>query len=168
MLATGANAGVSLTVTPSGSYQGTIALSCNSTLAGVTCGFNPASLTLDGSNKAVTGTVTITAPSSIAALQPASGQHTRDLAHATLCWLPAGIFLLLTGATRKRFVRRARLQGFLILFGLCAVAAAFTACGSGGGGGTTMPQSETGTLTVTAAGSTGNVSQTAQITITVN
>jgi hypothetical protein len=115
----------------------------------------------------VTGTVTITAPSSIAAPQPPSSQHTRGFAHATLCWLPAGI-LLLTGATRKRFLRRARLQGFFILLGLFAVAAAFSACGSGGGGGSTMPQSETGTLTITAAGSTGNVSQTAQITVTVN
>jgi arabinogalactan endo-1,4-beta-galactosidase len=169
-LATGANTSVSLTVTPSGNYQGSVALSCSSTLTGVTCGFNPASLTLDGSNKVVTGSVTITAPSSIAVLQPQSGQHTRDLADATLCWLPAGIFLLLTGATRKRFVRRARLQGFFILLGLFAMAAAFTACGggSGGGGGSTMPQSETGTLTITAAGSTGNVSQTAQITINVN
>ena len=167
-LATSANTSVTLTVTPSGSYQGTVALSCNSTLAGVTCSFNPASLALDGSNKVVTGTVTITAPSSIAALQQPPGQHNRDFGRATLCWLPAGIFLLLTGATRKRFLRRARLQRFFILLGLLAVATVFNACGSGGGGGTTMPQSETGTLTITAAGSTGNVSQTTQITVTVN
>jgi arabinogalactan endo-1,4-beta-galactosidase len=169
-LATGANTSVSLTVTPSGSYQGTVALSCSSTLAGVACSFNPAGLTLDGSNKVVTGTVTITAPSPIDALQPPSGRHTRDFARATLCWLPAGIFLLLTGATRKQFLRRARHQRLFILLGLLAVAPAFTACGggSGGGGGTTMPQSETGTLTITAAGSTGNVSQTAQITVTIN
>jgi arabinogalactan endo-1,4-beta-galactosidase len=168
-IATSANTGVSLTVTPSGSYQGTIVFSCNSTLAGVTCSFNPASIMLTGSNKAATGTVTITAPSSIASLQPPSGHHTRDLAHASLCWLPAGIVILLTGATRKRFLHQARLQRFFILLGLLAVAAVFTACGGGsGGGGTTMPQSETGTLTITAAGSTGNVSQTVQITVTVN
>jgi arabinogalactan endo-1,4-beta-galactosidase len=170
-LATGANTGVSLTVTPSGSYQGTVALSCSSTLAGVTCAFNPASLTLDGSNKVVTETVTITAPSSIAALQPLPGHRNRGFARATLCWLPAGILLLLTGATRKRFLRRARWQRFFILLGLLAVATGFTACGGGsggGGGGTTMPQSETGTLTITAAGSTGNISQSAQITVTVN
>ncbi len=169
-LATSANASISLTVTPSGSYQGTVALSCSSTLTGVTCSFNPASLTLNGSNQAVTGAVTITAPSSIAALQPPPVQRTRSIAHATLCWLPAEILLLLTGSTRKRFLHRARLQGFFLLLGLLAVATGFSACGggSGGGGGTTMPQSETGTLTITAAGSTGNVSQSAQIMITVN
>jgi arabinogalactan endo-1,4-beta-galactosidase len=168
-LATGANTSVSLTVTPSGNYQGSVALSCSSTLTGVTCGFNPASITLDGSNKVVTGAVTITAPASIASLQPPL-QRTRASAHATLCWLPAGIVILLTGATRKRFLRYARLERFFILLGLFAVATFFAACGggSGGGGGSTMPQSETGTLTITAAGSTGNVSQTAQITVTVN
>jgi len=167
-LATSANTSATLTATPSNNYQGTIALSCSSTLAGVTCSFNPASLMLDGSNKVVTGTVTITAPSSIAALQLPL-QRTRALTHATLCWLPAGIFLLLTGATRKRFLRRARLQRFFILLCMLAVAAVFNACGGdSGGGGTAMPQSETGTLTITAAGSTGNVSQTAQITVTVN
>jgi hypothetical protein len=167
-LATSANTSATLTATPSNNYQGTIALSCSSTLAGVTCSFNPASLMLDGSNKVVTGTVTITAPSSIAALQLPL-QRTRALTHATLCWLPAGIFLLLTGATRKRFLRRARLQRFFILLCMLAVAAVFNACGGDSrGGGTAMPQSETGTLTITAAGSTGNVSQTAQITVTVN
>jgi hypothetical protein len=117
----------------------------------------------------VTGAVTITAPASIASLQPPL-QRTRASAHATLCWLPAGIVILLTGATRKRFLRYARLERFFILLGLFAVATFFAACGggSGGGGGSTMPQSETGTLTITAAGSTGNVSQTAQITVTVN
>jgi arabinogalactan endo-1,4-beta-galactosidase len=169
-LATGANTSVSLAVTPSGSYQGTVALSCSSTLAGVTCSFNPASLALDSSNKVITGTVTITAPSSIAALQPPPGQRSQGFAHATLCGAPAGILLLLTVATRKRFLRHARLQRFFILLGLLAAAAGFTSCGGGGGGGGggTHPQSETGTLTITAAGSTGNVSQTAQITVTVD
>ena len=82
-LATNASSTPSLTVTPSGSYQGTVSLSCSSTLAGVTCSFNPASLALDGSNKVVTGTVTITAPSSIAALQQPPG-HTTAISVARL------------------------------------------------------------------------------------
>ena len=171
-LATGANTPVTLTVTPSGGYQGAVALSCSSTLAGVTCSFKPTGLTLDGSNTAVTDSVTITAPTSIAALQALPGRRTGGFAQATLCWLPAAILLMLTGATRKRFPRHARLQQFLILLGLLSAAAGFNACGggsgAGGGGGTGPPQSETGTLTITAAGSTGNVSQTVAITVTVN
>jgi len=171
-LATGANTNVSLTVTPSGRYQGTVALSCGSTLAGVTCTFSPTSLTLNGSNTAVTGSVTITAPASIAALRPLREERNRSSANAILCWLPGAAILILTGATRKRFLRHAQLQRFFILAGLLAVAAGFNACGGGGsgggGGGTGPPQSETGTLTITAAGSSGNVSQTAAITVTVN
>lgn len=170
-LATGANTNVSLTVTPSGGYQGTVALSCSSTLAGVTCTFSPTGLTLNGSNTAVTGSVTITAPSSIAAMRPPRGQRNRRSPYPILCLLPAAIIFLLTGVTRKRFLRHAQLHRFFILLGLLAVAAGFTACGggSGGGGGSTgPPQSETGTLTITAAGSAGNVSQTAAIAVTVN
>ncbi len=168
-LATGANTSVSLTATPSGGYQGTVSLSCSSTLAGVTCSFSPASLTLDGSNTAATGSVTITAPSSIAALRPLPSRRNRGSAYAVLCWPPAGILLMLTGASRGRLLRRARLQQFFILLVLLAVTAGFIACGGGGsGGGPTPPQTETGTLTITAAGSTGNISQTAQISVTVN
>jgi arabinogalactan endo-1,4-beta-galactosidase len=172
-LATSANTSVSLTVTPSGGYQGTVALSCSSTIAGVTCTFSPTGLTLNGSNTAVTDSVTITAPSTIAALHAQPGLRNRGSAYAVLCWLPAAILFLLTGATRKKFLRCARLQRSFILLGLLAVAAGFNACGGGsgaggGGGGTGPPQSETGTLTITATGSSGNVSQTAAITVTVN
>jgi len=173
-LAASASTSVSLTVTPSGGYQGTVSLSCSSTLAGVTCSFNPASLTLNGSNTAVTGSVTITTPSTIALLRPLPGRPNRGSASIVLCWLPAGILLAFAGASRKRLLGRARLQQLFILLALLGLAAGFTACGggaggsAGGGGGTAPPQSETGTLTISAAGSTGSVSQSVQISVTVD
>ncbi|MGB6974267.1 MAG: glycosyl hydrolase 53 family protein [Terracidiphilus sp.] len=168
-LSTGASGKLTLTVTPSGGYQGTVSLGCGSTLSGVNCSFSPTSLTLDGSNNAVTGTVTVTAPSTIASLQPLHDRPPRSTASAALCWLPAGVVLLITGVTRKRIPRRARLHRFLMLLGVLALMAGFSACGSGGSGGsTTGPQPETGTLTITAAGSTGNISQTVKIAVTVN
>jgi arabinogalactan endo-1,4-beta-galactosidase len=168
-LATGASTPVSLTVTPSGGYQGTVTFSCSSTLAGVTCTFSPTSLTLNGSNTAVNGSVAITAPSTIAALRRESSRANRGSAYAALCWLPAGIIFALIPASRKRLLRRSRIQLILILAGLLTLFAGLSACGSGGGGGGTgPPQSETGTLTITAAGSTGNISQTAQISVTVD
>jgi len=167
-LTTGASSTLSITATPSGGYQGTVSLSCSSTLAGVTCSFNPSSLTLNGSNTAVTGSVTVTAPSTIAALGPLPGQRARGSVYLALGWLPAGILLLLPGATRKKLLGRAHPLRVLILLALFAVSAGFTACGGGGSVSTTPPQSETGTLTITAAGSAGNVTQTAQIALTVN
>jgi arabinogalactan endo-1,4-beta-galactosidase len=169
-LATSANSTLSLTVTPSGGYQGTVSLNCSSTLAGVTCTFNPTSLTLDGTNTAVTGKVTITAPSTIATLRPLQRPHRRTSAIATLCWLPAGVLLMISTKRRKKLLHCYRLSGLFILLALLAAMAGVTACGGGGGGSgtTTGPQSATGTLTITAAGSTGSISQTAQVAITVD
>jgi arabinogalactan endo-1,4-beta-galactosidase len=170
-LAAGASATLSLTITPAGGYQGTVSFSCSSTLAGVACGFNPTSLTLNGSNAAVTGSVTITAPSAIAALRPLHGPRIRTSAYATFCLLPAGVLLLLPAVSRRRNILR-RLQQLFVWLMLLVSASAFTACGSSGGGGGSggggRTQSETGTLTITAAGSTGSISQTAQVAITVN
>jgi arabinogalactan endo-1,4-beta-galactosidase len=172
-LAAGASATLSLTITPAGGYQGTVSFSCSSTLAGLACSFNPTSLTLNGSNTAVTGSVTITAPSAIAALRPLDGPRMRASAYAAFCLLPAGVLFLLPAVSRRRNILR-RLQQLFVWLMLLVSASAFTACGSsggggggsGGGGGRT--QSETGTLTITAAGSTGSISQTAQVAITVN
>jgi len=71
---------------------------------------------------------------------------------------------------RKKLLHCYRLSGLFILLALLAAMAGVTACGGGGGGSgtTTGPQSATGTLTITAAGSTGSISQTAQVAITVD
>lgn len=169
MLATSASSTLSLTVTPSGGYQGIVSLSCTSTLSGVTCSFNPTGLTLDGTNTAVTGKVTITAPSTIAALRPLRRSDPRASAIVTLCWLPAGILLVIPVDARKRLRRRYRFLQSLILLASLAAAAGFSACGGGSEETTTTaPQSATGTITITAAGSTGSISQTAQVAITVD
>jgi len=166
-LATGASSTLSLTVTPSGGYQGTVSLSCTSTLAGVTCSFAPASLTLNGTNTAVTGNVTIAAPSTIASAHPLHREIRSASTITIVCWLPAGILLMIPGGSRKRLMHCHRLTRLCVVLAMLALTASLTACGSGGGGTQTGPQSETGTLTVTAAGSAGNVSQTAKVTITV-
>jgi len=168
-LATSASSTLSLTVTPSGGYQGTVSLSCSSTLTGVTCSFTPTSLTIDGTNTAVNGKVIITAPATIAASRLLRRPNRRAPAIATLCWLPAGIVLVIFGAARRKLRRRGHLASFFIFLALLAAVAGFTACGGGGGGTTTTgPQSESGTLTITATGSAGSVSQSAQVAITVD
>jgi arabinogalactan endo-1,4-beta-galactosidase len=167
-LATSASSTLSLTVTPSGSYQGTVSLSCSSTLVGVTCSFNPTSLTLNGSNTAVTGNVIITAPSTIAEMRPFHRPDHQAFAITIFCWLPGGILLMIPGKMRKRLVNCFRLAQLCFLLGLLAVTALFAGCGGGGASTTPPPQSATGTVTITATGSTGSISQNAQVAITVN
>jgi arabinogalactan endo-1,4-beta-galactosidase len=170
-IAAGGSGNLSLTITPSGGYAGTVAMSCSTTLSGLTCTFNPTSYTLPGSNSAINGAVAINASSSALLRPDQSIPHRRAPASAaaSLAWLPAGLGLLLAVSTRKRALRRMRAHLFLALLFLLAALAGITACGGGGGGmGTPPPQSETGTVTITAAGSSGNVTQTVAITVTVN
>ncbi len=164
----GANAGVSLTITPSGGYTGTVTMSCSSSLSGLTCSFNPSSYTLPGTNSTLTGTVTITAPATVAALSPRGRDPAHELSRAALCFFPGALGLLFSAAIRKRSLRRLRSGLPLIVLALLAICAGFVACGgSSGSGGSPPPQSETGTVTVTAAGSSGNVSPSVAITVTV-
>jgi hypothetical protein len=165
----GSNGSVSLTVTPVGGYNGTVAMSCATSLAGVTCSFTPASYTLDGSNTVLTGTVALAASSSAAAFHPLSDRDGSHVKMAAVLWLPGGAALLLVAFERRHLMRTLRTRQLILLLALLGVAAGLFACGGGGGGGGggTMPQPVTGMVTITAAGSTGNVSQSLQLTITV-
>jgi arabinogalactan endo-1,4-beta-galactosidase len=166
-LSAGANASVTLTLVPSGGYAGTVTMSCASTLSGATCAFNPSSYTLPGTNASVTGSVTITAPSTIAALFSPARNSARFISSAALCWIPGALCLLFAGAARKRALRRLRSGLALIAVALFAICAGITACGGGSSGGSPPPESESGTVTITAAGSSGGVSQSAAIAVTV-
>ncbi|HEX4039410.1 MAG TPA: glycosyl hydrolase 53 family protein [Acidobacteriaceae bacterium] len=151
---------VNLTLTPVGGYAGTIKMSCTSTLANVGCTFSPSSYTADGSNTVLTGTVAMASSGS------ALARPVWDGGGPQLAWMLLPVGLLAVGARRRR-------GGSLVLLALllsCAVS--LTACsggggsgGGGGGGGGTTPV--TGTVTLTAAGSTGNVTQSMTVTVTV-
>jgi arabinogalactan endo-1,4-beta-galactosidase len=166
-LNTGASAGVSLTIAPSGGYQGTVSMSCSSTLSGVTCAFNPSSYTLPGTNASVTGSVTITAPSTIAALSSPARSSARSISSAALGWIPGALCLLFAGGARERTLRRLRSGFALVAVFLFTICLGITACGGGGSGGSPPPKTESGSVTITAAGSSGNVSQSVAIAITV-
>lgn len=167
-LTSGGNGSVSLTLTPEGGYQGTATMSCSSTLASLSCSFSPASYTFNGSSTALTGAVTITASSTTALLHPLPGHASGSAAGMALCWLPGAAILLLAGLERKRLARHAVLRHLLLGLLLLATAAGFTACGGGGSGGGSGQQPVTGTVTITATGSTGSVTQTIQIAVTVD
>ncbi|MGB7135626.1 MAG: glycosyl hydrolase 53 family protein, partial [Acidobacteriaceae bacterium] len=155
---------VNLTLTPVGGYSGTIKMSCSTTLANVGCTFSPSSYTADGSNTVLMGTVSIASSGSAMLARPALGD---SLLRTTAWMLPAGLLAL--GSWKRRGGKNASLWLLAVLLSLTV---GLTACSggggstSGGGGGGTTPV--TGTVTVTAAGSTGNVTQTTPVTVTVD
>ena len=171
----GGNGNVSLTVTPVGNYAGTVSMNCSTTLAGVSCTFNPASYTLDGSDTVLTGTATIAASSTASLARPEIDRHDSRIVAGVL-WLPAGVVGLLIAVQRRRLMGNSRICSLFVLLALLPAAFGLSACGSGGssggggggGGGGSGTQPVTGTVTITAAGSTGNVTQTLPLTVTVN
>jgi hypothetical protein len=168
-VAAGGNGNVSLTVTPVGNYAGTVSVSCSTTMAGVSCTFSPASYSLDGSDTVLTGTATIVASPTASLVKPEIGRHDSRFVAGVL-WLPAGALGLLFAVQRRRFLGNPRIYCQLFFIVLLAAVFGLSACGSGGssGGGGGGAQPVTGTVTITAAGSTGNVTQTVPLTVTVD
>jgi len=166
-LTAGSSTSDSLTITPSGGYIGTISMSCNSTLANVTCSFSPSTYTANGSNTQLSGTVSISASNAVAMLRPAYLHHSNSILIAGAFFFPG--WLLLGIPPRKGKANRSRTSSALIVLVLLASTMALTACGGGGstgtGGGTS--KTVTGTLTITAKGSSGNISQSVAINLTV-
>ena len=168
-VAPGGAGNISLTLTPVGKYQGAVAMSCNSAISGVTCSFNPASYTLDGSDTVLSGTVAIAAASSTAMLHSPSGPDRNPVFSAAIFLVPGGAFLLIAAFERKRLTRNLRTRHIVLMLGLLASAAGITACGGGGASSVSTPQQPvSGIVTISAVGSTGNVSQSIQVTVTVN
>lgn len=165
-LSAGGSGTVNLTLTPVGGYAGTITMSCTTTLANVGCTFSPSSYMADGSNTVLTGTVAIASSGSATLAQPEFGGGRGGFTAAMVWVLPVGLLVVL--ARRRKDGR----LGLMVLGALLVLATGVTACsggggsGSGGGGGGGS-QPVTGTVTVTAAGSAGNVMQTLNVTVTV-
>jgi arabinogalactan endo-1,4-beta-galactosidase len=165
-IAEGASGYVSLTLTPTGSYTGTISMSCATTMANISCSFSPASYTADGSDTVLTGSVTISSTSSSAMIQlPPRNDRTAPLA----------AILLLPGAAILFWHRRQSRgpSATMLLIALLVCIAGLTACGGGGSGSTggngggNSSEPVTGTVTVTATGSSDNVAQSLTVSLTV-
>ena len=153
---------MTFTVTPQNGFNTAVSFSCNGTTLpkGVTCSFNPVSVTPNGT--AVTTKLTVqTTGSTVAALDtrrtPFSG------------WLPRGgavLALLFLGIPRVR--RKAWPAGMaLLLFACCFAGVA--GCGGGGsntGGGTQNANSTPpGTYSIQVMTSAGSVSGAAPVTV---
>jgi hypothetical protein len=155
----GQSAASAISVAENNGFTGAVNLSCSlpAAMSEATCSLNPSSLRSSGS---VALLITTTAPSTV------GGRFTTPIG-----LLPGGTFLfcaLLLVAVTKSRVRKLALG----LLAATLLAAAFVACGGGassggGGGGGTNPGTPTGNYTLTVTGTSGSVTHSIQINVTV-
>jgi hypothetical protein len=157
-----------LTVTPSGGFTGSVALTAAVTTspAGAvnapTLSFGattPVSITGTASGTATLTVATTATTTTTALAKPAPGP-----------WLPAGgavlacLLLLISPSQRRRW---RTLLGALVL--LAAFTSGLLACGGGGSGGsTTTPGTTPGSYTITVTGTSGALTATTTVNLTVD
>lgn len=166
----GASTTFTATVTPSGGFNQAIALTCTGAPAEATCTIAPPSVTAADGTTAQTATVTVTttAPHSTTfTVPPSVFRHippTTYILRIVPFFLAFLMFLLFrsTQNMRARFITVAAMLVFVVVGG-CSTTD-HTGGGSGGStGGTPM-----GTATLTITGTSGSLTHTATVTLTVN
>jgi hypothetical protein len=160
-LSQGETGQIKITLTPIGGYNGSLTFDCTGLPELAACSFNPATLMADGSNIAVSTTMTITTTGSNHGTVSQNGPNTYTSRSTStlLCWLPAGLLSFILYWHRKRLSPAAKRVLWMIV--LVASISGIVACGS-------SPSTPTGssTITVTAKGS-GSVSQSVTVMVTV-
>jgi len=169
----GQSASYTLSVTPAGGFNQSVALSCawvGTQPRGTSCTVSPTSVALDGTTpQNATVTVTTTARSLVAPLTrlPVSGLGSRMMV-PWLLWLMAFASLAMLAAARRdgwAWLRKATPLGALLF-----VVLLWSACGGGGGGAPPPEQKGTpaGTYSLTITGTSGGASRSTTLTLHVN
>jgi hypothetical protein len=149
-----------ITITPINSFTAAVALTCSVAPAGTrapTCAFNPASVT------GGTGTSTLTV-STTAATTGFLVPQSKGALYAM--WLPVGgLALVGAGFTSRKKKIWSLLLGCLMFSGLVFMMACGGSSPGGGGGG--HPGTTAGTYTITVTGTSGSLTHSAQVSLTV-
>jgi hypothetical protein len=171
----GSSGSVTLTVSPTGGYSGTINFACSGLPLYSTCTFQPASVSLNGSNTPVTTKLTVDTSGSghTAALEYPQSNHGSPFGPASLWFVQAGLAgLVLTGSAKGRRKRsqQTRVRAGLLLLAIFVMLIA-TGCAGFSKGGTTTTNSVTPagtyTSTVTGSASGGGAHHSVNVTITI-
>ena len=161
----GATGSTTLTISPTGGYKGTIALSCSSLPTNATCAFAQNPVALSGNSQSVTvGLQISTTAQQAASKSPATQLNPTLLALAF--WWPGG----LTGLAvflRKRKLVKTQPSWLFLLFFACTFALAAGLSGCGGG---TMNNATPSTFQVmiVATGTSDTAVTTQTIPLTLN
>jgi uncharacterized protein (TIGR03118 family) len=162
-VADGSSVTTAVSVAPTFNFTGTVTLACSGLPFGATCSFSPAQISATGTAPSIS-TLTIQTRGSVAQLQ-----HTRHGAAgiAAALLLPFASVLVFY---RRRLPGLSGMLGLLVLCGITfAAAGAMMGCRSSMTAATTppTPTTPTGTSQVAVMATSGSVSQTAMIALTV-
>jgi hypothetical protein len=155
----GQTATTTLTITPTGGYNGTVKFSCGSLPSLATCNFSPATVT--PTNGAVTTTLTVSTTATITSYLEPFARPLQGIALALL-------FLVGVSPRRFRVFNQRLVRAGLLTLALATTLISLSGC-SNSTNKTTTPGTPTGTQTivVTAADSSGGVSHAINFQVTV-
>jgi uncharacterized protein (TIGR03118 family) len=153
----GSSANVMVSAAAVGGFNGQIALTCSAP-AGLTCAFNPSTISPGASSSSSTLTI------SASATPPGGGIYAVPGMMALIPGL--GLFGTLLTTGKRKLLNRKSIVGTSVLGLLLLVSLFSLGCGGGSSNKQTTPASQQVTVMVT--GTSGALSQSAAVTVTVN
>jgi hypothetical protein len=158
-VAQGAKGTFTVTVAPAGGFNQAVALGCTGAPSAATCTIAPPTVTLTDGTTAMTATATVSTTTPSIVGPPSSSPDMPMLLWRTVPLVVA--FSLLLFSSRK--------QRFAVRLGISAAMVAFLAlAGCGGGSHTPTGGTPKGTSTLTVTGTSGSLTSSATVTLTVN
>ncbi len=160
----GQTATSTLTIRPAGGFNLAVSLACSGQVQAATCSISSSTVTPDGFNPSTTTlNFVTTARSGVFPKPPGPRQWLPQVRSPWALWLATLVLLLVLAASERR--RR-------LAFGLIVVCVLLAgACGgggaAGGGGGGPTAGTPAGTFTLTVTATTGGLTHTTTITVTV-
>jgi uncharacterized protein (TIGR03118 family) len=158
----GSSATFVLSAVPTNNFSGTVALACSGLPEAATCAFSPTSLAVTAGAPATT-TVTIATVKKMALLQPRSRRGAAAAGISAALLLPFGAFLTFT---RRRFSGTQRHLRLLGLLGVLLVFGGFIA-GCSSSSDIFIPSTPAGTSTITIKATSGTITQSTTVNLTV-